>query len=60
MRFARKVILPEGDTFEVRLKLLEFAMLIIVQLRREVAWLRSSTDGYASSKVAHLTSLTLL
>lgn len=36
----------EDDTYiVVRLELLEIAMLMIVQLRREVAWLPSSTNG---------------
>lgn len=36
----------EGDSYiVVRLELLEIAMLMIVQLRREVAWLPSSTNG---------------
>lgn len=43
---APKMFLPEGDTcIVVRLELLKIAILIIIQLRRVVAWLPSSTNG---------------
>ena len=42
--FARKVILPEGGTFCSEIGVV-VAMPMIVQLRRDVAWLRSSTNG---------------